>query len=104
MRFQCTHEFHDYFLSTVLNAGSLNEAAAAIDDAIIDDWIIPLTEWNPEIVHEVNKQTVIYWYLLQLLYLYGNDKDPVVDFYYNDIYHFLDGIILNGKESYMAFV
>ena len=95
MRFQSTDEFHDWFLSTVtMNCSTLDEAAAAIDDTIIDDWIIPLTEWNPELVHEVSKQTVIYWYLLQLLYLYGNDNDPVVDYYYDNIYELLEMLVL----------
>ena len=35
----------------------LDDAAAAIDDSIIDDWIIPLTEWNPEIVHATGPYT-----------------------------------------------
>jgi len=100
MRFRCTHEFHDWFLSTVtIHCETLDEAAAAIDDSIIDDWIIPLTEWNPEIVHAVNKQTVIYWYLLQLLYLYGNDTEPVVDYYYDEIYQFLDRLVLGYAEK-----
>ena len=100
MIFRSTDEFHDWFLSTVtMNSETLDEAASKIDDAIIDDWIIPITEWNPEIIHEVDKNTVIYWYLLQLLYLYGYDKDPVVDYYYDDIYQFLDRMVLGYKET-----
>ena len=96
MRFRCTHEFHDWFLSTVTeHCATLDEAATAIDDSIIDDWIIPLTDWDSAVIHTVNKQTVIYWYLLQLLYLYGNGTDPVVDCYYDEIYQFLDNQIIN---------
>ena len=96
MIFRCTHEFHDWFLSTVTeHCATLDEAAAAFDDSIIDDWIIPLTDWDSAVIHTVNKQTVIYWYLLQLLYLYGNGNDPVVDCYYDEIFQFLDTQIIN---------
>ena len=96
MRFQSTDEFHDWFLSTVtMHCNTLDEAEAVIDDSILDDWIIPLTDWSPEAIHKANKKTVIFWYLLRLMYLYSEGYDPIIDYYYDDIFLFLDSQNLN---------
>jgi hypothetical protein len=91
-------EFNEYFVSCALRYGFNYFETSSIEAEnyatyIIDNFILPITEWNEEIIKENNHKTVFFWYLNYLYYL-NFDKDNAVGRYTDFIYQFFDSIEL----------
>ncbi len=96
--FESEEQFNEYFVDNVLRNGldcfetSEIEADNLAND-LIENYIIPITEWDAEIVRQKNHKTIMFWYLNRLYYL-NFDKDNAVGMETDEIYQFFDSIEL----------
>lgn len=86
-------EFNSYFVANVLNANSLE----CFDDEkaryLITEFIIPITEWEQDVIESTNIKTVMFWYLMRVFYL-NFEKDTAAGIMTDEIYQFFDGLVL----------
>ena len=96
--FESEEQFNEFFVENVLWNGldcfetSEVEADNLAND-LIENYIIPITQWDAEIVRQKNHKTIMFWYLNYLYYL-NFDKDNAVGRYTDFIYQFFDSIEL----------
>lgn len=97
-QFESEEQFNEYFVDMVLRYGlecfetSDNEADNLAND-IIENYILPITEWDEEVIRATNHKTVFFWYLHRLYYLFF-DTDTSIGEATNDIYEFFDSLVL----------
>lgn len=75
-------DFNEWFIEVMLHCNTLDEMAKRIgyiitDEAILEGYILPFTEWDSEIIENINAKTLCYWYLLQLLFIYFENEDSI---------------------------
>ena len=96
--FDSEDSFNEYFIEMVLKYGldcfetSENEVDNLAND-IIESYIIPITQWDAEIVRQKNHRTVMFWYLNYVYYM-NFDKDTPAGMATDDIYQFFDSMEL----------
>ena len=96
--FNSEDEFNAYFVEEVLRNGldcfetSEVEADNLAND-IIEHYIIPITQWDAEIIRHKSHKTVMFWYLNYVYYM-NFDNDTVAGMATDDIYQFFDSMEL----------
>ena len=91
-------EFNEYFVENILRFGFDCFETSPIQaenyaDFLIDNYILPITEWNEEIIKEKNHRTVFFWYLNYIYYL-NFDADNAMGQATDDIYNFFQSMEL----------